>query len=62
MRLVITPQPTADEAAAIETALAMLAAQRITTTRRLRYGNVGHAEDIAMTWIDVARREALGDV
>ena len=62
MRLVIAPQPTADEAAAISAALEMLASQRTTAPRRLRYGDLRSADDVALTWIDLARLDALGDV
>jgi hypothetical protein len=62
MRLEITPQPTADEAAAIDAALQMLASERIPATRRLRYGGLRSDDDVALTWIDLARLEALSDV
>ncbi|MBV8339547.1 MAG: hypothetical protein JO343_06345 [Candidatus Eremiobacteraeota bacterium] len=61
MRLRITPQPTADEAAAIEAALAMLAARRAPAMSGLRYGDRRRASDARLTWTDVARLEALGD-
>ena len=62
MRRVITPPPTADEAAAIDAALAILASRGAQTTRRLRFGDRRDGLDVTLTWTDVARREALGDV
>jgi len=61
MRLRITPQPAADEAAAIEAALAMLAAHRSRATPRVRFGNRRTTADLRLTWTDVARLEAVGD-
>ncbi len=70
IRLRIVPEPTADEAAAIEAAIKALAASRAVRDMGLRYGDVAAAGAPAATqphpvasrplrWRDVARLESL---
>jgi hypothetical protein len=67
IRLHIEPQPTADEAQAIEAAVKALIEQPGSTSRKLRFSDLSdlplnlHDDAVlhAHTWHDVARIEAL---
>jgi hypothetical protein len=67
IRLHIEPQPTADEAQAIEAAVNALIEQTGSTSRKIRFSDVlnlhvnSHDDDVlfAPTWHDAARIEAL---
>jgi hypothetical protein len=76
MRLLIWPDPSADEAAAIHSAISKLMARTAVSGRRLRYGDVARTRDGAadndpheavahalrrLTWKDAARLASLDD-